>query len=132
MKKLFTIFLLAFTFVLGNSQELLANVTINYQQIQGSNVQMYKAMEKSLRDFINNTSWTGKKLQNFEKVKCNFAIVINEKSGSNTYKASIVVQANRPVFNATYDSPLMNLNDTNFGFEYAENENLIFNERKTS
>ena len=132
MKKLFTIFLLAFTFVLGNSQELLANVTINFQQIQGSNVQMYKSMEKSLRDFINNTRWTGKKLQNFEKIKCNFAIIINEKSGSNTYKASIVVQANRPVFNATYDSPLMNLNDTNFGFEYAENENLVFNERQFS
>lgn len=95
-------------------------------------MQVYKTLEKNLRDFINNTSWTGKKLQNFEKIKCNFAIVVNEKVGSNNFKASIVVQAVRPVFNTTYESPLLNLNDTNFSFDYTENENLVFNERQFS
>lgn len=132
MKKLLTIFLLIFTFNLSFAQELLANVQVNYQQISGSNTQVYKTLEKNLRDFINNTSWTGKKLQNFEKIKCNFAIVLAEKSGSNNYKGSIVVQAVRPVFNTTYDTPLLNLNDTNFAFEYTENENLVFNERQFS
>lgn len=132
MKQFFTIFLLIFTFQLSFSQELLANVQVNAQQLGGSNVQVYKTLEKNLRDFINNTSWTGKKLQNFEKIKCNFAIVISEKTGNNNFKGSIVVQAVRPVFNTTYDSPLMNLNDTNFAFEYTENENLVFNERQFS
>ena len=95
-------------------------------------MQVYKTLEKNLRDFINNTSWTGKKLQNFEKIKCNFAIVINEKTGSNNFKASIVIQAVRPVFNTTYETPLLNLNDTNFSFDYTENENLVFNERQFS
>lgn len=113
------------------SQELLANVTINHQQISGSNVQVFKTLEKSLRDFINNTSWTGKKLQNFEKIKCNFSIVINSREG-NRFKSSLAVQAVRPVFNTTYESPLLNINDTNFEFEYNENENLIFNERQFS
>ena len=93
---------------------------------------MYKTLEKSLRDFINNTSWTGKKLQNFEKIKSNFAIVISAKEGNNQYKGSIVVQAVRPVFNTTYESPLININDANFAFEYNENENLTFNERQFS
>ena len=77
MKKIF--FLLSF-FMLGNfafSQELLAKVNINYSQLGGSNVQVYKTLEKSLQDFINNTSWTGKKLQNFEKIKCNFFFFFN-------------------------------------------------------
>lgn len=132
MKKFFTIFLLILTFQLSFSQELLANVQVNTQQLAGSNTQVYKVLEKNLRDFINNTSWTGKKLQNFEKIKCNFAIVISERPGNNSFKGSIVVQAVRPVFNTTYDSPLMNLNDTNFAFEYTENENLVFNERQFS
>ncbi len=114
------------------SQELLATVQINAQQIAGSNTQVYKTLEKSLRDFINNTSWTGKRLQNFEKIKCNFAIVINERSGNSGFKGSIVVQAVRPVFGSTYESPLININDTNFSFEYTENENLVFNERQFS
>jgi hypothetical protein len=132
MKKLFTIFIALFVFQLSTAQELLANVQVNAQQLGGSNTQVYKTLEKNLRDFINNTSWTGKKLQNFEKIKCNFAVVITERSGSSSFKGSIVVQAVRPVFNTTYETPLLNINDTNFGFDYTENENLVFNERQFS
>ena len=132
MKKLFTIFLLILSFQLSFSQELLSTVQVNAQQLGGSNTQVFKTLEKNLRDFINNTSWTGKKLQNLEKIKCNFAIVISESSGGNTYKGSIVIQAVRPVFGTTYETPLLNLNDTNFSFNYAENENLVFNERQFS
>lgn len=132
MKKLYLIVSLLFFSVFAFSQELLANVQVNYDQVQGSNVQVYETLEKSLRDFINNTSWTGKRLQNFEKIKCNFAIIINSREGNNRFKSSIVVQAVRPVFNSMYESPLLNINDTNFSFEYNENENLIFNERQFS
>ena len=131
MKKLFTIFLLIFTLQSSFAQELLATVQVNAQQLGGSNTQVFKTLEKNLRDFVNNTSWTGKKLQNFEKIKCNFAIVISERTGNN-FKGAIVVQAVRPVFNSTYDTPLMNLNDTYFSFDYTENENLVFNERQFS
>lgn len=131
MKKILNIFLLLFLFSQSFSQELLATVQVNSQQLGGSNQSAYKALEKSLRDFINNTSWTGKRLQNFEKIKSNFAIVISERDG-NRFKGSIVVQAVRPVFNTTYESPLLNLQDTRFSFDYVENENLIFNERQFS
>ncbi|WP_029298187.1 type IX secretion system protein PorD [Chryseobacterium hispalense] len=131
MKKFLSIFLLLFLCNLSFSQELLATVQVNSQQLGGSNQSVYKALEKSLRDFINNTSWTGKKLQNFEKIKSNFAIVLTERDG-NRFRGNIVVQAVRPVYNTTYESPLINLQDQRFSFEYVENENLIFNERQFS
>lgn len=131
MKKIISCFLFLLISSFVNAQELLANVMINSDQVQGSNVQVYKTLEKSLRDFINNTSWAGKRLQNFEKIKCNFAIVITERNG-NVFKGSMVVQATRPVFDTAYESPLININDTKFSFEYAENENLVFNERQFS
>lgn len=131
MKKILSIFLLLFLFNLNFSQELLATVQVNSQQMGGTNQSVYKALEKSLRDFINNTSWTGKKLQNFEKIKSNFAIVITKRE-ENRFTGNIVVQAVRPVFNTTYESPLINLQDQRFTFDYVENENLIFNERQFS
>ena len=130
MKKIIYIFLLL-TFNLGFSQEIFSNVQVNAQQLGGSNQQVYKTLEKSIRDFVNNTSWTGKKLQNFEKIKANFAIVIGERNG-NTFKGNLVVQFVRPVYGTSYESPMLNLNDTKFAFEYAENENLVFNERQFS
>ncbi|MGS0747805.1 type IX secretion system protein PorD [Halpernia sp. GG3] len=132
MKKFIAFFLLIIFSSSFPAQELLANVQVNYSQIGGSNVQVFKTLEKSLRDFINNTSWTGKKLQNFEKIKCNFSIIISSRPDNNSFKGSIVVQAVRPTFDSTYESPLLNLNDTNFAFTYTENENLIFNERQFS
>jgi len=131
MKKIISIFLLLFLYNLSLSQELLAAVQVNSQQLGGSNQSAYKALEKSLRDFVNNTSWTGKKLQNYEKIKCNFAIVIDSRD-ANRFSGKIVIQAVRPVFNTTYESPLLNLQDNRFSFDYVENENLIFNERQFS
>ncbi len=132
MKKLIYILCIVFVAQTWSAQELLATIQINNQQIEGSNTQVFRTLEKSLRDFINNTSWTGKKLQNFEKIKCNFAMVISERLSNNSFKGTLVVQATRPVFNSQYESPLMNINDTSFSFEYNENENLIFNERQFS
>ncbi|MBK1894947.1 type IX secretion system protein PorD [Chryseobacterium paridis] len=131
MKKLIGLFLLLFIYNISFSQELLSTVQVNAQQLAGSNQQAFKTLEKSLKDFINNTSWTGKKLQNFEKIKSNFAIVLMSKDG-NRYGGNIVIQAVRPVYNSNYESPLLNLQDTNFAFEYVENENLIFNDRQFS
>lgn len=130
MKKFIIIFFLSI-FHLGFSQEILSTVQVSAQQLGGSNQQVYKTLEKSVRDFINNTSWTGKKLQNFEKIKANFAMVISERNG-NIFKGNLIVQFVRPVYGSTYESPMLNLNDTKFSFEYAENENLIFNERQFS
>lgn len=132
MKKLLYIICTLFFAQTAFSQELLATLQINNQQIAGSNTQVFRTLEKSLRDYINNTSWTGKKLQNFEKIKCNFAMVISDRPSNNSFKGSLVVQATRPVFNSQYESPLMNINDKSFSFEYNENENLIFNERQFS
>lgn len=131
MKKYIIILFLLLMSHLSFAQEILATVTVNTQQIQGSNQQAFKALEKSLRDFINNTSWTGKKLQNYEKIKSNFSLVLSERDG-NRYRGNIVVQAVRPVYNSTYESPLINVQDTKFAFEYVENENLVFNERQFS
>ena len=131
MKKLYILVMLCLCLISVGAQEIYANVTVNAQQLAGSNQQVYKTMEKSIRDFINNTSWTGKRLQNFEKIKSNFAFVITGREG-NRFIGTLLVQAVRPVYNTTYESPLVNINDQKISFEYVENENLIFNERQFS
>ena len=131
MKKLLYIFGFLLFSNFSFAQELNAQVQVNYQSLGGSNLQLYRTLEKSLKDFINNTSLTGKKLQNFEKIKCSFAIVLTEKTGNN-FKGTLVVQSVRPVYQSQYDSPILNINDTNFSFEYVENQNMIFNERQFS
>lgn len=123
-----------FTFLssFGFSQELLADVTVDYAAVQSSNTQTYKTLQRSLKDFINNTKWTEKDYQLFERIQCTFFITILEKTATNKYKASITIQSRRPVFNSEYYTPILNFQDTDFSFEYTEFETLIFNDRRFS
>ena len=53
-----------------------------------------------------------------------FSIILAEKSGNN-YKGTLVVQSVRPVYGTQYETPILNVNDTNFSFEYLENQNMV-------
>jgi hypothetical protein len=46
---------------------------------------------------------------------------------SDTFVATLQVQASRPVFNATYSTPIYSYNDQEYSFRYVEFVNLFFN-----
>lgn len=108
------------------AQELNALVTVNHNKISGSNKQVFSTLQKSLTEFINQNKWTERNVKPQERINCAFNIIINSRS-SNSYKASIQVQSMRPIFNTTYDSPVLNLKDDNFSFDYSEFEPLTYN-----
>ncbi|MFD0992124.1 type IX secretion system protein PorD [Tenacibaculum geojense] len=107
-------------------EELNAIVTINSDKIQSTNKQVYSTLEKALSEFINQTKWTNRKFLPQEKVNCAFTIIVNEQNG-NSFNASLQVQATRPVYKSSYETPILNINDTNFNFTYNEFQPLNFN-----
>lgn len=113
-------------FTVVAQEELNAIVTINADKVQSSNKQVYTTLQKSLTEFINQTKWTNKKFLPQERINCAFTIIVNEQSGNN-FNASIQVQATRPVFNSSYETPILNINDSNFNFQYNEFDPLIYN-----
>ena len=120
--------------ILGTSvhaQELQARLTIISNRV-GSQVdkKVFKTMESSLNTFLNNRKWTGNTYQAQERIKCNFVLNIDEFSGNNVFKATLTVQAARPVYNTSYESPIINLQDPNFQFKYVEFQPVEFNENR--
>ncbi|WP_299157476.1 DUF4835 family protein [uncultured Tenacibaculum sp.] len=124
-KFLFLIFILSSIFT-TQSQELNALITINADKVQSSNKQVYETLQKSLTEFINDKQWTNKKFKQQERINCAFTIIVNEQSGNN-FSASLQIQSTRPVYNSTYATPILNINDTNFNFRYNEFDPLNFN-----
>jgi hypothetical protein len=108
------------------AQELNCTVKVNADKVAGTNMQVFKTLERSLSDFINKTSWTTQKIKNNERINCSMFITINEMAG-NQFKTSIQVESSRPAYNSTYSSPVFNYNDKDFNFEYTEFQNLNFN-----
>ncbi len=119
------VLLLAFTFV--NAQELNCSVSVNADQISVSNNQIFKTLENSLTELVNQTKWTDVDFEEHEKIKCAFTIIITEQTTPNSFKANIQVQGSRPVFNSTYYTPIFNHKDNKFSFNYTEFEPLNYN-----
>ena len=59
-------------------------------------------------------------------------IQITEQVSSDEFKGTIQVQLNRPVFNASYDSPLLNIKDNDLQFRYVEFQLMEFDETSNS
>ena len=91
---------------------------------------LFQTLQGALFNFLNNRKWSNESFQNNEKISCNFLINISSAGDNNTYQANLTVQAGRPVFNSSYQSPLINYNDESFTFRYVEYQPLDFNENR--
>jgi hypothetical protein len=109
------------------AQELNASVSVNYQQVNNGNPQLFKNLEKQVTEFLNNTKWTDKEILDVEKIECNFFINIS-KYGSNDFEATLQVQSSRPLYNSTFSSPILNINDKNFSFRFIEFETMVYDQ----
>lgn len=108
------------------AQQLNCTVTINTQKINNPNQQVFKTLETAINEFVNKTDWTGQTLSQKEKVNCSMYITLSSYS-SDQFVANIQVQSSRSIYNSTYSSPVLNINDKDFTFNYTEFENLIYN-----
>ncbi len=114
-----------------NSQEIKAKVSVNASKVgSGVDKKIFTTLQTALINFINNRKWTDKAVAVNEKIECNFNIVITEVPEPNTYKATLSVQAARPIFNTSYKSPLINFSDDKLVFKYVEFQAIDFNENR--
>lgn len=120
------VFFCLFSFGFVHSQELNCTVTVNAQNLSNANQQVFKTLETSLTEFVNQTNWTNQVFKQNEKINCSMYITILSNN-SDQYTGTIQVQSSRPVYNSTFSSPVLNFNDKDFSFRYAEFENLLFN-----
>lgn len=130
MKKLLIALLLIPALQL-NAQELQARFTVVANKVSTQvDKKVFQTLQTSLSNFLNNRKWTNDTYQPHEKIKCNFLLNIDQDLGSNIYKASLTVQAARPVYNSTYESPIINFQDNEVTFRYVEFQPVEFNENR--
>lgn len=123
----FAFLILLFSFSLQiTAQEFNATVVVNADQTNVSTLQVFRTLERDLREFINETSWTNKVYAVQERIDASFNIIVSNYSSDN-FTASLQIQASRPVFGSTYLSPIYNYNDRQFNFTYREFQPLNFN-----
>lgn len=126
LRNIFTAILLLLIGV-GNAQELNCKVQVNAQKIAGLDQNVFKRLEQSITEFMNNQAFTQDVFAPQERIECNLTILLETNPSQDAFTATIIAQSSRPVFNSTYNSPLLNLQDKDFDFTYTENTPIIFN-----
>ena len=132
MRKLFYFFVL-FCIATNtlSAQELQAKVTIMADKVgPQTDKKIFGTLQTALNTFMNNRKWSKETFQPSEKIVCNFLLYINQSFDNNLFQASLTVQAGRPVYNSTYESPLINFIDENVTFRYIEFQPIEFNENR--
>ncbi|MEO5561980.1 MAG: DUF4835 family protein [Chitinophagaceae bacterium] len=126
-------FLLLLFFITGavNSQEIQARLTVMATKVSTKvDKKIFNTLQTTLVNFLNGRKWTKDVFQANEKIQCSFLLNIDQELGDNVYKAKLTVQAARPVYSTTYESPIINFIDDEVVFRYQEFQPIEFNENR--
>lgn len=116
--------LVAMSISLG-AQELKCNISINSEQVQGSNKAVFTTLQQSMEEFVNTQRWTNMTFQEKERIECSMMIVVKSVQ-DNMFVCEFTCQSRRPVFGTTYTTPTLNIKDENFTFTYQEYDRMEF------
>ena len=109
------------------AQELQVKVNINHQQIETTETSVFDNLKQTLELFINDRQWTPLQFQKHERIQCSMNITVNKYvREENRFECTALIQANRPVYQATYTSTLYNNKDDHFDFYFAQFDQLNF------
>lgn len=112
------------------AQDLNARVQILSPQVQNTNKRALEVLEKAVSDFLNNRTWSANEVQPQERIDCSFVITINSWDGSSNFTAQAQIISTRPVFNTSYNSPVLSISDNNFNFSYTEGQLMDYSDQQ--
>lgn len=123
-------FLFFVYFVRG--QEIQSKVTVNASRVgTQTDKKVFQTLQTALTNFVNTRKWTKETFQPNERIVCNFLLNVTAADNGNI-QSTLTIQAARPVYNSSYESPLINFIDESVNFRYVEYQNLEFNENRVS
>lgn len=111
------------------AQELNARVTLLAPQVSNISKPTLDALQKTIRDFLNNNKFSNESYKPQERIECSFVITINSWDGGSGYIAEAQIQSSRPVFNSSYNSTLLNMSDKNFDFNFNDGATIDFSDQ---
>ena len=91
MRRILIFFIFLFSITIS-SQELNCKVSINFDQVQGSNRQVFTTLETSILEFVNQKKWTDKTVKAQERINCAINIIITKRD-NNAFEGSIQIQS---------------------------------------
>ena len=109
--------------------ELNCEVDVNCDKITSGNREIFNELKQAVTDYMNTTKWTNAIFGTNEKIYCKILFTINSwDDATGLMKGDLQIQSQRPVFNSTYTTALINFKDPKVDFTYDTGQQLVFSE----
>lgn len=108
------------------AQEFITQVSIIPPRIMNHPQRIYKSLETSIVDFMNNRRFTNFNYGVNERIELSLVITISDHQVIDQFKGKMQITYSRPVYGADYNSAVVTIVDKDFDFQYLENTQIEF------
>ncbi|AZQ62787.1 DUF4835 family protein [Flammeovirga pectinis] len=128
MKQILTLTFLILFGNLVNAQEFQATITVNGERVQTNETQVFTEMQNAMQQFMTNQEWADDRFEDVEKIKLNIMVTLGNASdvSSQSYTADVQIQSIRPIYNSSFETPMLNFLDSKWQFTYNNSDRLVF------
>ncbi len=134
MKKIFFMLLMAVVgfmpaFADDEATELNCEVEVNSEKITNGSKDIFNELKQSITDYMNTTKWTNATFGTNEKIYCKLMLTVSSwDDATGVMKGDLQIQSQRPVYNSSYTTSLINYKDNKVDFVFDTGHQLVFNE----
>lgn len=134
MKKIFFMLLMAVVGVMpafadDEATELNCEVEVNSEKITNGSKDIFNELKQSITDYMNTTKWTNATFGTNEKIYCKLMLTVSSwDDATGVMKGDLQIQSQRPVYNSSYTTSLINYKDNKVDFVFDTGHQLVFNE----
>src|ERR1700744_2900533 len=111
------------------AQDLNARVSVVAPKLQNVNKRIFDDLATAMKDFLNGRKWCADPIEPQERFECSFVFNATGYDGAGNWTGELQVQSSRPVFNSSYTTTLLSVNDKDISFSYNQGQTLDYTDQ---
>lgn len=109
--------------------ELNCEVEVNSDKISNGSRDVFNELKQAITDYMNTTKWTNATFGTNEKIYCKLMLTLSSwDNATGAMEGDLQIQSQRPVYNSSYTTAVINFKDTKVKFFYETGQQLVFSE----
>lgn len=109
--------------------ELNCEVEVNSAKITDGSKEVFNELKQAITDYMNTTKWTNATFGTNERIYCKLMLTMSSwDQSTGVMKGDLQIQSQRPVFNSSYTTAIINFKDTKVEFTYDIGQTLEYSE----
>lgn len=108
-----------------SSQEFDATVRVTAPTLQLADPAIIQQLQQRVEEFMNTHQWTEDTYEAEERIKLNLQITITKDLQVNQFRVDLGISATRPVYNSSYESPILTHLDRDVAITFEEFKPIV-------